>query len=54
MKKTLHRIVPNFKLRQELIDKGLIIPPHLLGAWLRSKGYEEAGKAAEDRWYGRR
>lgn len=49
MKKPRRRIVKNFRLRAELIQKGFIIPDAMVPKWLKSRGFEEAAKAAAAR-----
>jgi hypothetical protein len=49
MKKPRRRIATNWALRNELIAKGIIVPYHMVPAWLMAKGYEEASKAAAER-----
>jgi hypothetical protein len=49
MKKPKRRINKNYALRQELINKGHIIPDHLVPRWLWSRGFLEAAKAAAAR-----
>lgn len=52
--KPRRHIVRNNELRNELIEKGHIIPRHLVPEWLRKKGYLEAAKAAAERLFGGR
>jgi hypothetical protein len=49
VKKPRRHVNKNYALRQELIEKGFVIPYHMVPAWLLGKGYEEAAKAAADR-----
>jgi hypothetical protein len=49
VKKPLRRVVKNHALRNELIAKGFIVPNHMVPAWLKTRGYLEAAKAAAAR-----
>jgi hypothetical protein len=55
MKKPQRRgIVKNVALRNELIEKEIITPPHLVPERLAKRGYWEAAKAAAERLKGYR
>jgi hypothetical protein len=46
MKKPKRRIMKNFALRNELIQKGFVIPDNLVPKYLKARGFTEAAKAA--------
>jgi len=49
MKKPRRRVVKNYALRQELINKGFVTPIHQLAKRLKERGYLEASKAVAER-----
>lgn len=48
-KKVQRRIMKNYPLRKELIDKGFIVPVFMVPERLKARGFLEAAKAAAER-----
>ena len=46
MKKPHRRVLKNYALRNELIEKGFIIPDMMVPEWLKQRGFELAASAA--------
>lgn len=53
MNKPKRRVQKNYALRQDLINKGIVIPARDVPAYLKRRGFTEAAKAAADRLYKR-
>jgi hypothetical protein len=49
VKKNAKRIHKNFRLRQELIEKGFITPVRMVPERLKQRGFLAAAEAAQDR-----
>lgn len=49
MKKARRRVVKNYALRNEMIEKGYITPTMLVPSRLKERGFVEAAKAAAER-----